>query len=491
MKLKQAKCLKQYINNLSTIKICVYSVDNFVYLYIIKLMTDLHFWGECKKTLERDLPVEEYSTWIAPLTLEQNNGSNPLSYSVLAPNKFISDWVEDNYGPTIKERLSAITSNRDLNLNFEIFVDYHEKQPIDVEPQEPLKLDEINTTASPGPLKSNLIENFTFKSFVEGKSNHIALAASRQIGDGLKNSYNPLFIYGGVGLGKTHLMHAVGNEILNKDPSKKIAYVHSEKFVSDMVKSLQLGAINEFKQYYRSLDALLIDDIQFFAKKEQSQEELFHTFNSLLEKGSQMILTCDRYPKEIDGLEDRLKSRLGWGLPVVIEPPELETRVAILLSKAESMNHELNEESAFFIAQKVRSNVRELEGALKRVIANSNFTGRPITVDLIKDSLKDLLAIQARQVSVENIQKTTAEYYNIKMSDILSKRRSRSVARPRQMAMFLAKELTNYSLPEIGESFGGRDHTTVIHACKKINELRSLNLDIEEDYRKLLRVLTI
>ena len=466
-------------------------MDNFVYLYIIKLMTDLHFWGECKKTLERDLPVEEYSTWIAPLTLEQNNGSNPLSYSVLAPNKFISDWVEDNYGSTIKERLSAITSNRDLNLNFEIFVDYHEKRPADVAPQEPLQLDEINTTASPGPLKSNLIENFTFKSFVEGKSNHIALAASRQIGDGLKNSYNPLFIYGGVGLGKTHLMHAVGNEILSKDSSKKIAYVHSEKFVSDMVKSLQLGAINEFKQYYRSLDALLIDDIQFFAKKEQSQEELFHTFNSLLEKGSQMILTCDRYPKEIDGLEDRLKSRLGWGLPVVIEPPELETRVAILLSKAESMNHELNEESAFFIAQKVRSNVRELEGALKRVIANSNFTGRPITVDLIKDSLKDLLAIQARQVSVENIQKTTAEYYNIKMSDILSKRRSRSVARPRQMAMFLAKELTNYSLPEIGESFGGRDHTTVIHACKKINELRSSNLDIEEDYRKLLRVLTI
>ena len=453
-------------------------------------MKELHFWGECKKTLERDLPVEEYSTWIAPLTLEQNNGSNPLSYSVLAPNKFISDWVEDNYGSTIKERLSAITSNRDLNLNFDIFVDYHEsknEQEADNNEEES-KFSKIQPDSVQ---KSNLIENFTFDSFVEGKSNHIALAASRQIGDGLKNSYNPLFIYGGVGLGKTHLMHAVGNEILQKDPSKKVAYVHSEKFVSDMVKSLQLGAINEFKQYYRSLDALLIDDIQFFAKKEQSQEELFHTFNSLLEKGSQMILTCDRYPKEIDGLEDRLKSRLGWGLPVVIEPPELETRVAILLSKAESMQHELNEESAFFIAQKVRSNVRELEGALKRVIANSNFTGRPISVDLIKDSLKDLLAIQARQVSVENIQKITAEYYNIKMSDILSKRRSRSVARPRQMAMFLAKELTNYSLPEIGESFGGRDHTTVIHACKKINELRAFNLDIEEDYRKLLRVLTI
>ena len=465
-----------------TLLICIYSLH----------MTDLHFWGECKKTLERDLPIEEYSTWIAPLTLEQNNGSNPLSYSVLAPNKFISDWVEDNYGTTIKERLSAITSNRDLNLNFEIFVDYQDKNfsAYSEESETSLSLSAKEEEVR-APQKNNLIENFTFETFVEGKSNHIALAASRQIGDGLKNSYNPLFIYGGVGLGKTHLMHAVGNEIIRKDPSKKIAYVHSEKFVSDMVKSLQLGAINEFKQYYRSLDALLIDDIQFFAKKEQSQEELFHTFNSLLEKGSQMILTCDRYPKEIDGLEDRLKSRLGWGLPVVIEPPELETRVAILLTKAQSMNHELEEESAFFIAQKVRSNVRELEGALKRVMANSNFTGRPISVDLIKDSLKDLLAIQARQVSVENIQKTTAEYYNIKMSDILSKRRSRSVARPRQMAMFLAKELTNYSLPEIGESFGGRDHTTVIHACKKITELRAFNLDIEEDYRKLLRVLTI
>ena len=450
-------------------------------------MSDLHFWGECKKTLEKDLTVEEYSTWIAPLLLEENNGSNPLSYSVLAPNKFISDWVEDNYGSTIRERLSAITSNRELNLQFESCADYKKEGEEKVEAT-PLSKTQPNLNTHK---KSNLIPEFTFDSFVEGKSNHIALAASRQIGGGLKNSYNPLFIYGGVGLGKTHLMHAVGNELLDSDPNKKIAYVHSERFVSDMVKSLQLGAISEFKQYYRSLDALLIDDIQFFAKKEQSQEELFHTFNSLLERGSQMILTCDRYPKEIDGLEDRLKSRLGWGLPVVIEPPELETRVAILLTKAASMGHDLDEESAFFIAQKIRSNVRELEGALKRVVANSNFTGRPITVETIKDSLKDLLAIQARQVSVENIQKTTAEYYNIKLSDLMSKRRSRSVARPRQMAMFLSKELTNFSLPEIGDSFGGRDHTTVIHACKKIKELREANLDIEEDYRKLLRVLTI
>ena len=451
-------------------------------------MSELYFWNECKKTLEKDLPIEEYSTWIAPLLLEENSGSTPLSYTVLSPNKFISDWVEQNYGISIEERLSAITSNADLNLAFEVT----SNRPLAANNNGIKQLNiQKNIEKEHKSIKSNLITSFNFGTFVEGKSNHIALAASRQIASGLKNSYNPLFIYGGVGLGKTHLMHAVGNQLKQEDSTKKIAYVHSEKFVSDMVKSLQLGAINEFKQHYRSLDALLIDDIQFFAKKEQSQEELFHTFNSLLEKGSQMILTCDRYPKEIDGLEDRLKSRLGWGLPVVIEPPELETRVAILLSKSKQMEQELNEESAFFIAQKVRSNVRELEGALKRVIANSNFTGRPITVDLIKDSLKDLLAIQARQVSVENIQKTTAEYYNIKLSDLLSKRRSRSVARPRQMAMFLAKELTNYSLPEIGEAFGGRDHTTVIHACKKIRELRGLNLDIEEDYTKLVRVLTI
>ena len=451
-------------------------------------MSELYFWNECKKTLEKDLPIEEYSTWIAPLLLEENSGSTPLSYTVLSPNKFISDWVEQNYGISIEERLSAITSNADLNLAFEVTSNRHLAANNNCIKQ---LNSQKNIEKEYKIIKSNLIASFNFSTFFEGKSNHIALAASRQIASGLKNSYNPLFIYGGVGLGKTHLMHAVGNQLKQEDPTKKIAYVHSEKFVSDMVKSLQLGAISEFKQHYRSLDALLIDDIQFFAKKEQSQEELFHTFNSLLEKGSQMILTCDRYPKEIDGLEDRLKSRLGWGLPVVIEPPELETRVAILLSKSKQMEQELDEESAFFIAQKVRSNVRELEGALKRVIANSNFTGRPITVDLIKDSLKDLLAIQARQVSVENIQKTTAEYYNIKLSDLLSKRRSRSVARPRQMAMFLAKELTNYSLPEIGEAFGGRDHTTVIHACKKIRELRGLNLDIEEDYTKLVRVLTI
>ena len=465
-------------------------------------MADILFWNECKKTLERDLAVEEYSTWIAPLKLKENVGITPISYSVLAPNNFILDWVEENYGDSIKERLVAITSQSNLNVNFEVIhegerdlvVNRKQKniengQKVLAEPVQDKK-QEIHFSHKKDH-QTNLIPGFSFEAFVEGKSNHIALAASKQVASGLKNSYNPLFIYGGVGLGKTHLMHAVGNLIKKQNPEKKITYIHSEKFVSDMVRSLQLGAISEFKQYYRSLDALLIDDIQFFARKEQSQEELFHTFNSLLERGSQMILTCDRYPKEINGLEDRLKSRLGWGLPVVIDPPELETRVAITLSKADEMGYKLDEESAFFIAQKVRSNVRELEGALKRVIANSNFTGREIDIPLIKDSLKDLLAIQARQVSVDNIQKTVAEYYNIKLSDLLSKRRSRSIARPRQMSMFLAKELTNYSLPEIGESFGGRDHTTVLHACKKIKELRDFNNEIEEDYRNLFRALTI
>ena len=465
-------------------------------------MADILFWNECKKTLERDLAVEEYSTWIAPLKLKENVGITPTSYSVLAPNNFILDWVEENYGNSIKERLVAITSQSDLHVNFEVI---HEGENNSIANKQLKNIETeqrgfVEATQGKKPEihfshkkdhQTNLIPGFTFDAFVEGKSNHIALAASKQVASGLKNSYNPLFIYGGVGLGKTHLMHAVGNLIRKQNPEKKITYIHSEKFVSDMVRSLQLGAISEFKQYYRSLDALLIDDIQFFAGKEQSQEELFHTFNSLLERGSQMILTCDRYPKEINGLEDRLKSRLGWGLPVVIDPPGLETRVAITLSKAEEMGYKLDEESAFFIAQKVRSNVRELEGALKRVIANSNFTGKEIDIALIKDSLKDLLAIQARQVSVDNIQKTVAEYYNIKLSDLLSKRRSRSIARPRQMSMFLAKELTNYSLPEIGESFGGRDHTTVLHACKKIKELRDFNNEIEEDYRNLFRALTI
>jgi chromosomal replication initiator protein len=338
--------------------------------------------------------------------------------------------------------------------------------------------------------KTNLNTQFTFDSFVEGKSNQLARAAATQVAENPGQAYNPLFLYGGVGLGKTHLMHAVGNFMMAQNPNAKVVYLHSERFVADMVKALQINAINEFKRFYRSVDALLIDDIQFFAGKERSQEEFFHTFNALLEGGQQMILTCDRYPKEISGVEERLKSRFGWGLTVAVEPPELETRVAILMKKAEESRIDLPDEAAFFVAQRIRSNVRELEGALKRLIANAHFTGKPITLDFVKESLKDLLALQEKQVSIDNIQKIVAEYFKIKLSDILSKRRSRSVARPRQMAMALAKELTNHSLPEIGEAFGGRDHTTVLHACRKIKELRESSSDVREDYTNLLRSLT-
>lgn len=338
--------------------------------------------------------------------------------------------------------------------------------------------------------KSNLNEHFTFANFVVGKSNQLGLAAASQVAENPGGAYNPLFIYGGVGLGKTHLMHAVGNALAQRKVGAKVVYLHSERFVADMVKALQLNAINDFKRFYRSVDALLIDDIQFFAGKERSQEEFFHTFNALLEGGQQIILTCDKYPKEISGLEERLKSRFGWGLTVAIEPPELETRVAILKRKAEQAKMELPNEAAFFIAQRVRSNVRELEGALKRVIANAHFTSRDISVELVREALKDLLALQDRLVSIDNIQRVVAEYYKIRVADLHSKRRSRSVARPRQVAMYLAKDLTHHSLPEIGEAFGGRDHTTVLHACRKIKELIAEDSDIAEDVKNLLRTLT-
>tara|TARA_E500000331_G_scaffold4037_1_gene3998 strand:- start:750 stop:2078 length:1329 start_codon:yes stop_codon:yes gene_type:complete len=441
----------------------------------------LQIWNKCKKSFENSLPTEQYATWINPLGFVESEKINGLrSFYVLAPNDFIKEYIRTNLDQDFRKNIEKASGLKNFSLSYELENTYNL-----------LNLKEKNNKTSLFSNKENsLISNFTFETFVEGKSNNVALAAAKQIAEMPDGAYNPLFIYGGVGLGKTHLMHAVGNKLKEKDPSKKIVYVHSERFVGDMVKSLQLGAINEFKNFYRTVDALLIDDIQFFAGKEQSQEELFHTFNALLEGGQQMILTCDRYPKEISGLEERLKSRLGWGLPVVIEPPELETRVAILLSKAEEMSIELPQDSAFYIAQKVRSNVRELEGSLKRVGANSKFTNRPIDVNLIKESLKDLLAIQARQVSIDNIQKTVSDYYNIKLSDLLSSKRNRSLARPRQLSMSLAKELTNHSLPEIGESFGGRDHTTVLHACRRILALRDEDNGIEEDYKKLVRALT-
>ena len=430
----------------------------------------MEFWNKCSEKLENKLSQEDFNTWIRPL--KGNLNKNTLE--IIAPNDFILNYVETNLSDEIMQMIK-IQSKKDISLVFktltkETFVDKYS-----------------NSKKSED---TKLVASYVFDTFVEGKSNHVALAASKQVALNPKGDYNPLFIYGGVGLGKTHLMHAVGNEILKNEPNKRIVYVHSEKFVSDMVKALQLGAMNEFKSFYRNADALLIDDIQFFAGKEQSQEEFFHTFNALLDRNNQMILTCDKYPKEIDGLEERLKSRLGWGLPVIIDPPELETRAAVLLQKASSMGVSLPNDCAIYIAQRIRSNIRELEGALKRVVANAKFTNQEIDLALVKDALKDLFVISAKMVSIENIQKTVAEYYNIKLSDLLSKRRSRSITRPRQLAMALTKELTRHSLPEIGEAFNGRDHTTVLHACKKILELRKESPSHEEDYRNLTRALT-
>ena len=462
-----------FIYKLSTRNTDTYPVD---ILLIFVRLTDLfkemslEFWSKFTEKLESKLTQEEFNTWVRPL----KGNLNDKTLEITAPNDFVLNYVMQNLSDEITNTINKETKgNISLvykTLDKETFVDkYQSKQ---AKPQ------------------TKLVDSYIFDSFVEGKSNHVALAAAKQVASNPSGDYNPLFIYGGVGLGKTHLMHAVGNEILKESPEKRIVYVHSEKFVSDMVKALQLGAMNEFKSFYRNADALLIDDIQFFAGKEQSQEEFFHTFNALLDQNNQMILTCDKYPKEIDGLEDRLKSRLGWGLPVVIDPPELETRAAVLLKKASLMGVSLPEDCAIYIAQRIRSNIRELEGALKRVSANAKFTNHPIDLALVKDALKDLFVISAKMVSIENIQKTVSEYYNIKLSDLLSKRRSRSITRPRQLAMALTKELTNHSLPEIGEAFNGRDHTTVLHACKKIAELRKEDPSQEEDYRNLNRALT-
>lgn len=568
----------------------------------------LELWQKCIDLLQDELSSQQFNTWIRPLKVM----GDEQDLCLLAPNRFVSDWVKEKFLPRVEEILDELTdgqppaialavSNRrpqslsrrsssrtsvhasstpsfssqfaqrsvasvqeqpaaspkpafhnpiqDSVKNSATGSELHERTvteklvdnlevnraPEPLLMQESLAVDEVQAkpiakqkrkvnplkdtlkdslkegglvTEEPDPSReivtptrqvevegsikhhSSLNTQFTFETFVEGKSNQLALAASRQVAENPGAAYNPLFLYGGVGLGKTHLMHAVGNSLVKHNPNARVVYLHSERFVADMVKALQLNAINDFKRYYRSVDALLIDDIQFFAGKERSQEEFFHTFNALLEGGQQMILTCDRYPKEISGVEERLKSRFGWGLTVAVEPPELETRVAILMKKAEQHRVDLPHEAAFFIAQRIRSNVRELEGALKRVIASAHFMGRKIDIDLIRESLKDLLALQDKQVSIDNIQRTVAEYYKIKVADILSKRRSRSVARPRQIAMALSKELTSHSLPEIGDAYGGRDHTTVLHACRKVKELTGTDSEIRDDYKNLLRSLT-
>ena len=433
-------------------------------------------WDNCLAKLENDIAGPDFSTWIRPLQVMENKSDG--SIKLLAPNRFVLDWVKEHYFTKIEETVNEFTNGK-INLDLDIgsksppasthpAVRKHEKK------SRPTYLDKA----------------FTFENFVEGKSNQLAKAASIQVSENIGKAYNPLLIYGSSGLGKTHLMYAIGNAVLKSQPSTTVVYLHSEKFVQDMVKALQQNSINSFKEYYRTVDVLLIDDIQFFAEKVRSQEEFFHTFNTLLEKKHQVVLTCDKYPKEIVGLEDRLKSRFGWGLPISIEPPDMETRAAILMKKAEQSNIELSQEVAFFIARRIPSNVRDLEGALRRVIANAEFSGKEITTEFTKEALHDLLSLQDKLVNIDNIQKIVAEYYKIRIADLSSKNRRQSITRPRQIAMCLARELTSQSFPEIGMAFGGRDHTTVMNACKRINELKEADFKVAEDYSNLLRTLS-
>lgn len=443
-------------------------------------MTSLSLWNRVADTLQGELAEQQFNTWIRPLQVEDTG----TELRLLAPNRFVVDWLNTH----CVERIRAIVAESESNGQRSVVLSVGSR---------PAPLVSPTPQAGPGAPKTvrasvggQLNPTFTFAQFVEGKSNQLAKAAAVQVGVNPGGAYNPLCIYGGVGLGKTHLMQAIGNSILEANPDAKVGYVHSERFVGDMVRGLQHNTIAQFKRAYRGLDALLIDDIQFFAGKDRSQEEFFHTFNALLEGQRQIVLTCDRYPKEVEGLEERLKSRMGWGLTVAIDPPELETSVAILMSKAQAEGHALPEEVAFFVAKRIRSNVRELEGAMRRILATSVFTGKPITLDFAKEALKDLLALQDKLVTIENIQKTVADYFKIRVGDLLSKRRNRSITRPRQIAMALAKELTSHSLPEIGDAFGGRDHTTVLHACRRVKLLRETETRVEEDYNNLLRTLT-
>jgi chromosomal replication initiator protein len=442
-------------------------------------------WQNCLTKLRDELDEQLYATWIQPLQAEVVDKELKL----FAPNQFARDKVKSDFYNIIKEFACEISDGGISNVTLSVGSFTVDNQA-ECEVGDDGDAVSYNGLAENASKLSGLSKNFTFEQFVQGNSNQLARAAALQVAENPGEAYNPLFIYGGVGLGKTHLMHAVGHDVLRANPQAKVLYLHSERFVADMVKALQTNKIDDFKRRYRSLDLLLIDDIQFFAGKERSQEEFFHTFNALFEGQKQVILTSDKFPKEIDGVEERLKSRFGWGLTVAVEPPELETRVAILMSKAEQMGMDVPYEVAFFMAKRIRSNVRELEGALRRVLANSRFTGKPVTMELTQEALRDLLVLHDKLVTVDNIIKTVAEYYKIKVSEVLSKRRTRSIARPRQLAMALSKELTSRSLPEIGEAFGGRDHTTVIHACRTIAQKVKEEIDLAEDYKNLLRLLS-
>ena len=450
------------------------------------------FWLFCLAYFEKELSAQQFNTWIKPLRLD--NAADTLEPTLIAPNRFVMQWVKDNFLPLIDEmaeRHFSRTVNFRLRLPHQASAKNCPPAMNDAGPVLPVANDTTKPAqkVSGGNNPSRLNPAFTFNSFVTGKANQLARAGAIQVAERPGTAYNPFFIYGGVGLGKTHLIQAIGNFVLEQNSKAKVRYIHSEQYVSDVVRAYQHKAFDEFKRYYHSLDLLLIDDIQFFGGKNRTQEEFFYAFNALIEAHKQVIITCDSYPKEISGMEERLISRFGWGLTVAVEPPELEMRVAILLKKALMENIVLDENVAFFIAKHIRSNVRELEGALKRVLAYSRFTGHGLSLDLAREALKDLLAVQNRQISIENIQKTVADYYKIKVAEMYSKKRSRIVARPRQMAMAISKELTPLSLPDIGEAFGGRDHTTVLHGYRKIAELRASDPAINRDFNTLLHIL--
>ena len=445
-------------------------------------------WQSCLLQIQDKIPADDFKIWLYPLQAE----ATAESLLLYASNAFVQKWVIDNYLPLILDVARQASANPNLNVSvIEGIKPTAPKVENPTKKQSAVGFSEEKST-NKTPYHSNLNTKLVFENFVEGKSNQLARAVAQKVADNPgEQTANPLFLYGGTGLGKTHLLHAIGNGIIANNPEARVVYIHSERFVQQVVAYIRDNKMEEFKKFYRSLDALLVDDIQFFSDKEKTQEEFFHIFNTLFERGRQIILTSDRYPREIEKIEERLKSRFGWGLTTAIEPPDLETRVAILMKKAEENNVDLPHDVAFFIGQKLRTNVRELEGALNRVKAMQEFKGEPITIDFVRETLKDMLALQDKLVTVDNIQKVVAEYYRIKVSDLKSKNRSRSVARPRQVAMALAKELTNRSLPEIGKSFGDRDHTTVLHACRTIAGFRDTDPNIQEDWANLIRTLSV
>lgn len=440
------------------------------------------FWLACLTQFEAELSAQQFNTWIKPLRVESYNEG----WLVLAPNRFVLQWVKDRFLGRITDMAEAFFG-KPTPVSIALAEGIVPVEPV-ATVSEPKLAPATKPPAGAGD-SSRLSKDFTFANFINGRANQMARAAALQVAENPGIAYNPLFVYGGVGLGKTHLIQAVGNLVQEQNAQAKICYLHAERYVSDVVRAYQHKAFDEFKRYYHSLDLLLIDDIQFFSNKSRTQEEFFYAFNALIERHKQVIISCDTYPKEIVGIEDRLISRFGWGLTVALEPPELEMRVAILLKKAAAEGADLKEDVAFFIARQIHSNVRELEGALKRVLAYSRFTGHPVSLDMAKEALKDLLAVHNRQISIENIQKTVADYYKIKVAEMYSKRRTRLVARPRQVAMALAKELTQLSLPHIGDAFGGRDHTTVLHACRKIESLKQHDTVMSRDFNVLMQSL--